>query len=189
MTLVWTPHAECHCPKMVLGRTSPPLLSGLWRETEHLSPSVPWIISPDPLPTQSPAHHLPAAQSSSPSPPLTKSPSSPQLSNHRHMERQSDRATDRRGAGAASDLSPGVWAGYNTHFEGQCDHSVITERSAEEDLIDWYADTPPLLPPSSEPSVTPVPTSSPERAAVPTSCPEMCSGFHVQPREGSGSWV
>ncbi len=43
---------------------------------------------------------------------------------------------------------------------------------AEKDLIDWEADLLPLLPPSSEPSVTPVPMSSPEWVAVPMSCVE-----------------
>ncbi len=57
-------------PKMVLKRNSPPSWSRLWQEMDHHS-SAPWVISPDPL--QSPAHHLPAVRSISPSPPMTES--------------------------------------------------------------------------------------------------------------------
>ncbi len=43
------------------------------------------------------------------------------------------------------------------------------------EFMDVYADLPPLLPPSPEPSVSPVPTSSPERASVPKIGPERAS--------------
>ncbi len=46
-------------------------------------------MTPAPLRTQSPAHHLPAAQSQSLIPPLTESQSPPRLTNHRQWPRQS----------------------------------------------------------------------------------------------------
>ncbi len=51
----WSPSEFCH-------------LCGVdnWRETDFCSPSVPRRISPVPLPTQCPAHHLPAALSPEP---------------------------------------------------------------------------------------------------------------------------
>ncbi len=44
----------------------------------------------------------------------------------------------------------------------------LGEWKVEGDLIDLYTDLPPLLPPSSEPSVTPISMSRPERAPVPS---------------------
>ncbi len=85
----WTPRAErCH-PKMVLERISLPSWSGLWRVTDHHSPSAPWMISPDPLLTQSPAHHLPAVPSISPSPPMTENHLPPRSVSHHKAERLS----------------------------------------------------------------------------------------------------
>ncbi len=43
--------------------------------------------------------------------------------------------------------------------------------NSEGEYVDVYADMPPLLPPSSEPFVSPGPMSSLERAAFPTSGP------------------
>ncbi len=83
MTQASTPHAERCRPKMVLERNSPPSWSGLWRETDRPSQSPKRMISPDPLQTQSPAHHLPAVRSTSPSPPMTESHFPPQSASQR----------------------------------------------------------------------------------------------------------
>ncbi|KAL0177835.1 hypothetical protein M9458_026729, partial [Cirrhinus mrigala] len=65
----------------------------------------------------------------------------------------------------------------------------------EGDLIDLYADLPPLLPPSSERSLTPVPTSSlagapisefsPEKAPVPKLSPERAPVSKPSPEKDS----
>ncbi len=44
--------------------------------------------------------------------------------------------------------------------------------SSEGGFVDFYSDLPPLLPPCSEPSVTPILPSSPERAPIPKISPE-----------------
>ncbi len=74
---------------MVLKRISPQLWSGLCRETDRHLPSASWMISPDLLPTQCPAHHLPAALSACLSPPLTESHRPPRPTSRRCTERQS----------------------------------------------------------------------------------------------------
>ncbi len=92
MMQAWTPRAE-HCrPKMVLERILPPSWSGLWRETDRPSPSLPRMISPDPLQTQSPTHHLPAVRSISPSPPMTESHFPLRSTSQRKAERLSGRS-------------------------------------------------------------------------------------------------
>ncbi len=88
-TPAWTPRTERRRPRMALERISPPLWSGYWREMDLRSQPVPRRISPVPLPTQCPAHHLPAARSACLSPPLTESQSPPWPTSHRRMERQS----------------------------------------------------------------------------------------------------
>ncbi len=87
-----TPRAERCRPKMVLEGISPPTWSGLWRETDHPSLSALRMISPDPLQTQSPAHHLPAVRSTSPSPPMTESHFPPRSASQRKAERLSGRS-------------------------------------------------------------------------------------------------
>ncbi len=44
--------------------------------------------------------------------------------------------------------------------------------SSEGGFVDFYSDLPPLLPPCSEPSVTPIFPFSPERAPIPKISPE-----------------
>ncbi len=48
---------------------------------------IAWLISPDPLLTQSPAHHLPTVRSISPSPPMTENHFLPQSACQRKAER------------------------------------------------------------------------------------------------------
>ncbi len=60
----------------------------------------------------------------------------------------------------------------------------LGEWKAEGDLIDWDADLPPLLPPSSEPSATFIPEPNPAWFPVPESSPEGGSCSWVMPSEG-----
>ncbi len=55
MIQAWAPRAERCCPKLVLERISQPSWSGLWRETDHPSPSALRMISPDPTPDPVPS--------------------------------------------------------------------------------------------------------------------------------------
>ncbi|KAK2911316.1 hypothetical protein Q8A67_003449 [Cirrhinus molitorella] len=48
----------------------------------------------------------------------------------------------------------------------------LGEEKADGDLIDWFSNLPPLIPPLSEPSATPISMSSPEWAEVPKFSPE-----------------
>ncbi len=62
----------------------------LARQRIPFQPSVLRGISPVPLRTQCPVHHLPAVRSACPSPPLTESQSPPRPTSHCRMERQCD---------------------------------------------------------------------------------------------------
>ncbi len=105
LLLLW---CKCRRPKMVLKRILPPSWSGFWRETDRPSPSATWMISPDPLPTQSPAHLLPTVRSISPSPPMMESLVSAKLS---------DWVEDRPGSWAQP-VWPGARSGDSGHHEG-----------------------------------------------------------------------
>ncbi len=87
-TPAWTSCAERRRLRMALERISSPLWSGHWRETDLRSLPVPKRIAV-PLPTQCPAHHLPAAWSACLSPLLTESQSPPRPTSHCCTERQS----------------------------------------------------------------------------------------------------
>ncbi len=79
-----TSHAERRRPKMVLERTSSPSDPP---HTDPRSPSDPSRISPVPLQTQSPAHHLPAARRASSSPLRMESQFPPRSTSQRNAER------------------------------------------------------------------------------------------------------
>ncbi len=79
-----TSYAERRRPKMVLERASSPSDPP---HTDPRSPSDPSRISPVPLQTQSPAHHLPAARPASSSPLRTESQFPPRSTSQRNAER------------------------------------------------------------------------------------------------------
>ncbi len=194
-------HRSVDLPDTTGGRR----LSGVWRvscpDQEHSQ-------------TQSPAHHLPAVRSPSPSPPWTTS--------HRRTERQSWgslpsrcckwhqtrcesrlqrppwgkklwTARSRRGAPPTAPWLRVSWVWiWNCGAQKECLWTYMPTFPLSS-LLRWS----PLLLlfprpaqrgllfPMSSPERAPASTLSPERAPVPTSSPERAPVSHVQPREGS----
>ncbi len=187
----WTPRAERCRPKMVLEGISPPTWSGLWRETDHPSLSALRMISPDPLQTQSPAHHLPAVRSTSPSPPMMESHFPPRSASQRKAERLSGRSPRklspnpsdqvREPATVPTTREPAVdgvsaeWSSAScTAAEGELIvHLGLLDMGG--DLIDWSTELEIELPPLLSPSSPLVPSSPPSSPLVPaSSAPPEC---------------
>ncbi len=152
-----------------------------------------WIISPDPLPTQCPAHHLPAAWSACLSPPLTDEPSSqgatePRIATELELQRTSEQVQELATLPTTREPAMGCvsmeWSGAPcTAAEGEL-FIPLGLLDMERDLINWDAaleiEPPPLLSPSSllvpsNPPLSLIPLSSPEGASVPPSLKNLPS--------------
>ncbi len=171
--LVWTLSAKRRRPKMALERISPPFWIGYWRETDLHSPSVLRRISPVPLQTQSPVPLSPCC--AEPKPAATDEPQhgatvlritvEPELliTSDQVREPATTPATRER---AVESESAERSSAHCAMAEGDL-NANLGLLDSEGGVLDVYVDLPPLLPPSSEPSVTPVSPSSPERDSVP----------------------